>query len=38
MFGFREKTQSTECVPSQRVNVATMKCVVSFCELGDFIC
>ena len=33
----QRQAQSTEHVPSQRVYPAAMKCVVSFCELDDFI-
>ena len=38
LFRFRKK-HSPECVPSQRGHVVAMKCgVVSFPELGDFMC
>ena len=33
----QRQAQSIEHVPSQRVYPAAMKCVVSFCELDDFI-
>ena len=35
----QREAHPTECGPLQRVGTVAMKCgLVSFCELGDFIC